>query len=485
MSIDGSVSASPVSRTQQWWILCAVGFSMLLGTLDTSIVNVALPTLVQDLETDFATVQWAVLSYLLVITALLIAMGRLGDLVGKKLIFQIGQAVFLIGSVLCGLADSAYALIAFRALQAVGAAILTGLGLAIITETWPESQRGQAIGISHAVSMLGVVAGPMLGGLILEYFSWRWIFYINVPITAAGLILCARYMPAMRQETAGGKFDLPGALLVGVGLTAFCLLLTLTQDAAAIPPWLWPVLIAVTLVALALFVVRERTCAHPMVDFAIFRLPGFGHGLMLQSFIYITLTAVVLMLPFYLVQARGFPLLWVGLLQASVPIALIVVAPLAGYLSDRMGSLPLIGAGMVGICLGYLVSSNLSLDTSPGLFVLYLLPLGVGVSMVLAPSSRNIMSAAPEDQLGVANGILNMVRTLTNVIGIPLLSAFMVWRLRIHQGAPTDLAAASPPIFVQGFRDLLLFCAAVTFCGLMYLVWSRNAHRSETERETV
>ena len=479
MSVD-AVSSSPASsidRARQWWILWAVGSSMLLGSLDSSIVNISLPGLVQDMETDFATVQWVVLSYLLTTTSLLITMGRLGDLVGKRTIFQLGQIVFVSGSVLCGLSTTIHALIAFRVVQAIGASMLMGLGMAIITETWPPERRGQAIGISNGFLTLGVVAGPILGGVILEYLSWPWIFYINIPITATSFLICFRYLPPLRQTTAGGRFDFPGAVLVALGLTALCLLLTLSQEASAIPAAGWVGLGVVVLASLILFVLRERSCAHPMVDFSLFRRRGFGQGLLVQSNVFITLMAVILMLPFYLVQARGFPLIWVGLMQAAVPLVMTVIGPLAGHMSDRIGSLPLILVGLAGICAGYLTASGLSLDTSVLGYTLRLLPLGVGVALLSAATTRNIMSAAPLEQLGVASGIMNMMRTLSTVVGIPALSAFMVWRLEHYQGSPIDLVDAAPAIFIQGLRDEFLLCAAVVFCGLFYVVWTRDAHR--------
>ena len=478
-----TASANPMAtsltmpRGRQWWILGAVGTSMFLGTLDSSIVNIALPVLVQELDTNFVTGQWVVLAYLLTVTALLMVMGRLGDLQGKKVVFLTGQVVFTLGSVLCGLATSIGFLVGFRVLQGLGAAMISSLGIAILTETWPAQERGKALGISNAFLTLGVVAGPVLGGLLLEYLSWQWIFYVNIPIAVGGFLICLRFLPPMVQEQASRRFDFPGALWTGIGLTAFCLLLTLSQDQSLpLPGMLLLGLVAV--VSLGLFIQRERTCALPMVDLAIFRIRPFRRGLTIQVAVFITLMGVILLLPFYLVQVRGFPMAWVGLISAAVPLVMTPVAPVAGILSDRIGTLSLILLGLAGIALGYLTASTLDLDTHPWGYVVRLLPLGVGVSLFTAANTRNIMSAAPRHQLGVASGIFNMMRTMSHVISIPLLGTVMALRILHYHDARIDLSLAPPEPFVQALQDQFLMCAGLVLAALVYAWLGRDAHQS-------
>jgi EmrB/QacA subfamily drug resistance transporter len=210
MGYKSPMPNQPVDYSRKWYVMAAVGVSILLSTIDATIVNVALPTFVRDLNTNFPTVQWVVLSYLLTQATLILGIGRLGDMFGKKRLFTIGFIIFTLGSVLCGLAPTVYWLIVFRVVQAVGAALLLALGMAIITEAFPQTERGRALGISGAIISVGIVVGPTLGGLIIAALSWRWIFFVNLPIGIIGTLLGIRFVPDFRP-TGRQKFDYWGA----------------------------------------------------------------------------------------------------------------------------------------------------------------------------------------------------------------------------------------------------------------------------------
>ena len=477
---DSLATSLPIPRGQQWWILGAVGTSMFLGTLDSSIVNISLPILVQEFDTNFVAGQWVIIAYLLTVTALLMTMGRLGDLRGKKAVFLTGQVIFALGSMLCGMAPSIGYLVGFRVLQGLGASMIASQGIAILTETWPAQERGKALGFSNAFLTLGVVAGPVLGGLLLEYLSWQWIFYVNIPIAIGGFLVCLRFLPPLVQSQQVSRFDIPGALWTGIGLTATCLLLTLSQE-QGLPPLHMLLLGAVALVSLILFLHRERTCATPMVDLNIFRVRPFRRGLVIQVAVFMTLMGVIVLLPFYLVQVREFSLDQAGLITAAVPLAMTLVAPLAGILSDRVGTLHLILLGLVGIALGYFTASTLTLDTPPWGYVARLFPLGVGFSLFSAANTRNIMSAAPKTQLGIASGIFNMMRTMSNVVGIPILGSIMALRILHYHGTRIDLSLAPPEAFVGALQDQFLLCAGVVLLALIYAWLGREAHQSIPE----
>ena len=206
-----------VDYSRKWLVMAAVGSGLFLSTIDGSIVNLALPTLSRTFGSPFAVVQWVVLAYLLTISTLLLSVGRLGDMIGKKPLYAAGFIIFTIGSMLCGIAPSVYWLIAFRVIQGAGAVMLTALGLAILTEAFPTSERGKALGIGGAVISVGIVVGPVLGGLIIGAFSWRWIFYVNVPVGVMGTLLTLRYVPGTKPA-GGQRFDYWGAITLFVSL---------------------------------------------------------------------------------------------------------------------------------------------------------------------------------------------------------------------------------------------------------------------------
>ena len=270
-----TVTATPVVvvATRKWWILIAVGLCLFLGSVDGSIVNVALPSLMAAFNADFPTIQWVVLSYLMGLTVLLVSMGRLADMVGKKRVFTLGIMLFLSGSALCGLAQSASWLIAFRFLQSIGAAMMIALGTAIITETWPSQERGKAIGFTAGFISLGIVIGPAIGGVMLNYWSWHWIFYVNVPIGAVALVTVLWAVPPLRPSGRRESFDLAGALVLAAGLMCFTLAMTLAESLGIRSPVFLGAL-AAGILAIPLFVWIELRARYPMLDMTLFRDPS-------------------------------------------------------------------------------------------------------------------------------------------------------------------------------------------------------------------
>ena len=243
--------------SRKWWALLGIGMGMLMSTLDASIVNVSLPTLVRALNTDFATVQWVVLSYLLVITTLMLSVARLGDMLGKKKLYNIGLVIFTIGSLLCGLAPTVGWLIAFRAVQGVGAVMLTALGTAIITEVFPPEERGRALGIGGGIVAVGIALGPTVGGLLIGTIGWRSVFLVNVPIGILAAFIVHRVIPTLARDEAAKRFDIVGAAIMFVTVGSYALGMTLGQDMGFSTPLVLG-LLATAVVGLLLFVLVER-----------------------------------------------------------------------------------------------------------------------------------------------------------------------------------------------------------------------------------
>ncbi len=465
-----SAATGAVRSSSQWGVLAAVSLVLFLGSIDGSIVNVALPTLTEELAVDFAIVRWVVLAYLLSLTVLMVGAGRLADMIGKKIIFSAGLTLFLIGSVLCGLAPGIYWLIGFRAFQAVGAAMMLAVGVPIITETWPASRRGMAIGIASGFLSIGIVVGPIMGATLLKWLNWRWIFFVNLPfgLVAAGLVW--RYVPPLRPAETHGGFDWAGAVSLGIALISLAVGLTLGETGSFLAPA--PLgLFLVSLLAALLFLLIEVRVRHPMVDLSLFQSSEFSLNLFSSWIVFTTLAGVVLMLPFYLQFALRLDVLGMGLLMAVVPIAIGALQPMAGALSDRIGARPLIVLGLAMLVVGYLTMSTLRADGSSLGFIVRLLPVAVGVAAFYSPNNSAIMGAAPRARLGVSGGIVSMVRTLGQVIGVSLLGAFFNGRLQQYGGRGSDLASAPPDAIVFALRDQFWMVAVVMAIGLAVTLW--------------
>ena len=337
---------------RKWLILSAVSLGSLMSTLDGSIVNIALPAIQQDFGIDLTTVEWVVIAYLLVLGSLLLPVGRLGEVQTFKRVYLAGFAIFTLASVLCGAAPNAGALVAFRLVQAVGAAMIMAMGPAIITRTFPAGERGRALGLNGMSVSLGLTLGPVLGGILTQAASWRAIFLINVPIGILAIVWAARVLPA-ETPGAGKTFDLRGAALSGGAL--FALLLALSEGQA----WGWTSpatlgLVVVSIVLGAAFVMAERASAQPLIDLALFRIRPFTAGLASVVVAFCGIFTATFLLPFLLIQGAGYSPVETGLLLMSVPLSMALVAPLSGAASDRWGPSIPATAGMVLIVLGLL-----------------------------------------------------------------------------------------------------------------------------------
>ena len=284
-----------VDYSRKWYVMAAVGMGIILATIDGSIVNVALPTLVRAFDTGFAAVQWVVLAYLLTVTTLMLSVGRLGDMIGKKPLYVAGFVIFTLGSVLCGLSPTIGWLIGFRILQAIGAALLMALGMAIVTEAFPPSERGKALGISGSMVSIGIVLGPVLGGLIFGALSWHWIFYVNLPVGIVGTWMVLHFVPA-RRPPGGQRFDWVGAMLLFGSLMALLLAMSLGQEGGFGQP---AVLLLATawLVLLIFFLLVEWKSPQPMIDLGLFRNRLFNVNLLTGFATFISMSGTIILIP--------------------------------------------------------------------------------------------------------------------------------------------------------------------------------------------
>src|ERR671939_765061 len=330
---------------RKWLVLSAVSVGAFISTLSGSIVNISLPTIADDLGVGISDIEWIVVAYLLTAGSLLLTFGRLGDVIGYRRVYIGGFAVFTLASVLCGLSLDVGQLTAVRVLQGVGFAMIQAVAPALIASTFSPSERGKALGLNVISISIGLTLGPTLGGILTEWASWRWIFFINLPIGLFGVLWSWRVLSDGRRG-AGQRFDLPGAVLIGTSM--FCLLLALVEG----EDWGWgsPQVVGLFVgfaILVAVFVMTELRTRQPMFDLRLFAIRPFsaGNASLLASFV--ALFVATFLMPFFLQRGQGFSVLEAGLLLTPLSLTTLVVAPISGALSDRMGSRILATSGLV------------------------------------------------------------------------------------------------------------------------------------------
>ncbi len=444
---------------RKWLILFAVSLGSLMSTLDGSIVNIALPAIQQEFAIDLTTVEWVVVAYLLVVGSLLLPVGRMGEVLTFRRVYLAGFATFTVGSGLCGAAPNEAALIAFRVVQGVGAAMLSAMGPAIVARTFPPAERGRALGLNGVSVSLGLTLGPVLGGLLTTLVTWRAIFLINVPIGVLAMLWAARVLPAETART-GQTFDLHGAALSGGSL--FALLLALTEGDSwgwASPPTV--ALIGLALVLGALFLVAERASVQPLIDLALFRIRPFAFGLASVIVAFAGLFTATFLLPFLLQRGEGYSAIEAGLMLTPVPISMAIVAPFSGAASDRWGPALPASSGMV-----LMVLALLSLTTLPAGFALpdlvwRLILLGIGQGLFMSPNSSAVLGSVPGRRVGTASGILAQMRVNGQALGIALSAAVVAARLPVHLAELGGAAADQPAALAAAIHDAFVVAALV------------------------
>lgn len=467
--------------SRKWYVMSAVATGVFLSTIDGSIVNIALPTLVRNFDSQFNIVQWVVLAYLLTVTTLMLSMGRLGDMVGKKPIYMTGFVVFIIGSLLCGTAINIFWLIAFRVLQAIGASMMMALGTAIVTEAFPSEERGKALGVIGSMVSIGIVIGPVLGGLLIDLLSWRWIFYVNLPIGVLGVFMVLRYVPPIR---AIGKqsFDLLGALTLFISLIGLLIGLTLGQTSGFYQFEIY-VLGMIFIIFLIGFLIVEWNHPQPMVDLRLFRNRLFSGNLVMGLITFVSIAGTIIIMPFYLEDVLGFSPSSVGMLMSIVPVSMGIIAPIAGSLSDKYGSRLISAIGLFILVIGYIAVSTLSADTSIGGYLLRFIPIGLGMGTFQSPNNSAIMGAAPRERLGIVSGLLAITRTLGQTIGIAILGSVWASRIvmRMGEGDIGNTELAPIAVRIAGLKDT--FLVVVVLIGVAFVISLWAFRRGQFERK--
>jgi len=444
------------SPNYKWYVLGAVMLGTVMGPFDASVANVALTTIGRAFGTPVDNVEWVLLAYLLATASSVVLFGRFGDMIGQKRVYLGAFLLFGSSSIACALAPNLWALIAARTAQGLGAAMLMACTLAIITDAFPSTQRGRAIGLNGAAVAVGLTAGPVVGGLIVTYADWRWIFLINVPISIAALLVAA----AVLKPEAGhpAKFDLWGAALASSALFAFSLALS----RAHVWGWGAPMtlgLIAYSAAALVAFVKAERLARAPIVDLSLFSNRTFAFSVLAATLYFCAVFCVIFTVPLAAQLVLGRSGLQAGLLLLPISALNVVLAPAAGALSDRMPARYISTVGASLVALGSLLVVLLPATPAPWMIAACLVVAGCGTAAFSQPNNSAIMGAAPHERRGVAAGIVATARTTGQLLGVALAGAIYFF---VAGHSPPQSFLAAKAVFAM-VAALMTLVAIVSF----------------------
>jgi len=486
------MTSRPRSR---WWSLAVASLATLIVTADSGQLSIALPLIVKDLRADLSLAGWVALVYALVTASLYLPCGRLSDLFGVGKLFLAGFIVYALSSLSAGAAQDAGQLIFFRATQAAGSALIMANNFALITALFPREERGRAMGIAGGtVSALGYTLGPVLGGLMTHTFGWRSNFYLSASLALVGFAAARVLLPAESfrgNREKGEPFDFPGALSFAAGISALLFALALAQNGR----WLDPAVGLTALsgaVVLIFFIAWEKRARAPLLDLGIFRIAAFSLGNIARWCSFITMNASNLLMPFFLQLVMGLDPLRAGFLVAPTPLAMALLAPLTGWMSERFAPERLCALGLAvnGAALVFL--SFLGPGAAASEIVFGLAWLGVGMGIFQTPNNNLLMSAVPRHRLGIGSSVLSIVRSLGYSIGATLAAAIVSHFLLIATGETSlqnlgnALSSSSgstvSDAFLRGYCYAYLVAAAIAFAGAVVSLWPASTDSQETSR---
>lgn len=458
----------------RWWILLIVVISPFMATLDSSIVNVALPTIAQELNADMASIEWVVTSYLIVISGTILVFGRLGDIKGKSNIFKWGFIIFTIGSLLCGLSGTLTMLVLSRVVQGVGAAATMANNQGIITHVFPAQERGRALGISATAVALGTMIGPPLGGFIVSAFKWQYIFLINIPVGIIAIIMGMKILPngAKKDES----IDFKGAILFGLSIVLLFYTLSKGQQIGYGDPMIiFSFIMAVVL--FVLFILLERSLVHPLLELSIFKNTLFSISIFCAFISFISISSTNIIQPFYLQNVLKLSPSSTGLIMMIYPLILSVVAPMSGHLSDKIGSEFLTFLGLCFTITGLFLMSTLNEVTPISTMAIYIGILSVGNGLFQSPNNSLVMSTVSKNKLGIAGSVNAFVRNLGMVTGVSLSTTLLYHMMSAKMGKKvTGYVPGRDDVFVYGMKYVYITAAAVSCVGAL-ITAGRLYHR--------
>ena len=491
---------------RRWWALGAMCFALFMIMLDNTVVNVALPSIQRGLHASTSSLEWTVNAYTLSFAVLLVTGGRLGDLFGRRKVFLAGVVIFAGSSAAIGFSPSDTWLVAWRAVQGIGAALMMPATLSIISNAFPPAERGKAIGTWAGVSALALAIGPVVGGFLVQSVSWQSIFFLNVPVAVGAVLITLFAVRESRDETVARTVDLPGVLTLTVGLGA--LVLALVEGNS----WHWAsarelALYVIAFVGLTSFAVVERRRREPMVDFLFFRSSTFFGANVVAFIVSFAMLAMFFFLALYMQNILHYTPLQAGVRFLPSTLMIVLIAPISGRLADRVGPRPLMTFGLLAVSGSLFWQSHLTVSSSYGALLPGFVLMGVGMAFVMSPMSTAAMNAVDKAKAGVASGILSMSRMVGGTFGVAVLGALVstLGRSKIDQllpslpssararvadslgsggvlhGVPIRIVDASQHAFVYALQYGLRLGAAVALLGAV-LAWTLVGRRQEATR---
>jgi EmrB/QacA subfamily drug resistance transporter len=440
---------------RRWWILAVLCFSLLAIILDNSILNVAIPTIIEELGASNSQLQWMVDSYTLVFAGLLLTAGSLGDRFGRRGALQVGFVIFGLGSLAAAMATSADQLIATRAFMGIGGAFIMPATLSIITNVFPANERGRAIGVWAGVAGLGGALGPLTGGFLVEHFYWGSVFLVNVPIVIVGLVAGFFLIPTSKDPSAP-KLDPLGAILSIVGLTA--VLYAIIE--APMEGWTDPMILAslgLGLVLLVVFVIWERATDHPMLDVTFFKNPRFTAASGSITVIFFAMFGSIFVLTQYLQFVLGYTPLETGIRMLPFAATMMVVAPTSARIVERIGTKITVTTGMVMVAAGLFSMATLQVDTAYGGIAWRLMLMAAGMGLVMAPATESVMGSLPLAKAGVGSAVNDTTRQVGGALGVAVIGSVLtsIYSSKIADFFNGPIGAAAPPEAAEAAQSSL------------------------------
>ncbi|MDO8290536.1 MAG: MFS transporter [Parvibaculum sp.] len=442
------------------WALAALSLSMLMPSLDTSIANVGLPTLAQAFGASFQEAQWIVLAYLLAMTTLIVSAGRLGDIIGRRRLLLAGICLFTVTSLLCSIAGTLWLLVAARAAQGLGAAMMMALTVALAGETVPKEKTGSTMGLLGTMSAIGTTLGAPIGGVLIAGFGWQAIFLINVPLGIANFLLAYRYLPTdhQGQETDRVSFDKLGTMLIALTLAAYALAMTTGHGRFS---QINAVLLLAAVFGLGLFVLAETRTTSPLIRLMMFRNPVLSASLIMNILVSTVMMATLVVGPFYLSHALGLQAAMIGLTLSVGPLVAALSGIPAGHFVDRIGAQRMVVVGLCAITTGSLLLFMLPLQSGIAGYVAPIATITAGYALFQTANNTTIMSNTGPDQRGAAAGLLSLSRNIGLITGAAAMGA--VFALA---SSTADIMTAGPEAVATGMQRTFAVAAALTGIAL-------------------
>ena len=466
-------------ENRKWWTLAALSFALFMIMLDNTVVNVALPSIQRDLGIGISELEWIVTAYALSFAVFLLTGGKLADRYGRRKVFLIGLTIFTLSSLACGLAGSASMLISARAVQGVGAALMMPATLSIISAVFPPRERGAAIGIWAGVSAMALAIGPLIGGVLTEKVNWNWIFFINVPVGILGIVAAFILVPESRDESADQRLDLPG--LITAGVAVFALTYALIEGNSY--GWTSARIISLFIlfaVSLGSFIVLELRQRAPMLDLSLFKDSTFAGANSIALMVSLAMFGVFFFISLFMQNILGYSAIKAGATFLPMTVLIILVAPLSGALSDRLGSRWLMAGGMTLLTGSLLLFAQLDASSTFWDILPALLIGGVGMAMTMSPMTSAALSAVSVDKAGVASGVLNTFRQVGGSLGIAIGGAILASYVSVPPRSPQFADQ-----FVTGLHHALYTSAGIAFAAALIAVVTIRKRTSAPAAEAV